>query len=243
MKASIVIPAHNEEKDITAIITAALAQDYPDFEVIIVDNASTDHTREIAKQFERNDQPSLKVVHEPRKGLLSARERGRKESIGEIIINMDADCLPLPDHVSRGMKHFHKKGVVAVTGPYDYHDGHPLFRRYSLFLQKYVYRSIGKILQWPLIHRGAILIGGNNLIRAGILEKAGGYDTSIVFYGEDTDTARRVAHHGKVVFDPDLQMKTSARRFKDEGSVKITVIYLFHFWKTIFSSDSSKKKR
>jgi hypothetical protein len=133
------------------------------------------------------------------------------------------------------MKHFAKKHVVAVTGPYDYHDGHPLFRYSSLALQRYVYHPVSVILQMSFVKKGAVLIGGNNFIRADILNKAGGYDTSIIFYGEDTNTAKRVAPHGKVVFDPQLSVKTSARRFKEEGSVRITVKYLFHFWRTILS--------
>lgn len=237
MKASVVIPAHNEEKNIADTIRAVLAQDYPDFEVIVVDNASTDHTAEVVKAFK-----SVKLVHEPKKGLLSARERGRKEAVGEIIINIDADCLPLPNHISRGMKHFAKKYVVAVTGPYDYHDGHPIFRHSSLAMQRYIYHPVSIILQMPFVKKGAVLIGGNNFIRADILNKAGGYDTSIVFYGEDTNTAKRVAPHGKVVFDPHLSVKTSARRFKEEGNIRITVKYLFHFWRTILSSGASNKK-
>jgi glycosyltransferase involved in cell wall biosynthesis len=250
MKVSVVIPAHNEEKNIADTIRAVLAQDYPDFEVIVVDNASTDRTAEVARRFESagksfngksSGKPILKVVHEPRKGLLSARERGRKEAEGEIIINMDADCLPLPNHLSRGMKHFNKRNTVAVTGPYDYHDGHPIFRHSSLAMQRYIYRLTSAILQSPLIKKGAVLIGGNNFIRTEVLEKAGGYDTSIVFYGEDTDTAKRISPHGKIVFDPNLSIKTSARRFKAEGNVRITVKYLFHFWKTILSSGTSRK--
>jgi glycosyltransferase involved in cell wall biosynthesis len=246
MKASVVIPAHNEEENIADTIRAVLAQDYPDFEVIVVDNVSTDRTSEVAKRFESTEKSAgksrLKVVHEPKKGLLSARERGRKEAVGEIIINMDADCLPLPSHISRGMKHFAKKHVVAVTGPYDYHDGHPLFRHSSLALQRYVYHPVSIILQMPFLKKGAVLIGGNNFIRADILNKTGGYDTSIVFYGEDTNTAKRIAPHGKVVFDPHLSVKTSARRFKEEGNIRITVKYLFHFWRTILSSGASNKK-
>jgi len=251
MKVSVVIPAHNEEKNIAKTIEALLAQDYPNLEIIIVDNASSDKTNEVAKKFERttnqiennNVSISLKVVHESRKGLLQARERGRKEATGEIIVNMDADCLPEPDHISRGVAHFktnlnnHKNNkIVAVTGPYDYHDGHPVFRHTSLALQKYAYRFTSHLLQLPFIKNGAVLIGGNNFIRADILEKAGGYNVAITFYGEDTDTAKRIAPHGRVVFDPDLSVKSSARRFKEEGNVKITFKYLFHFWKTIFSS-------
>ena len=125
---------------------------------------------------------------------------------------------------------------MAVTGPYDYHDGHPVFRQVSLSLQKYIYRFVSNILQSSLIKNGAVLIGGNNFIRADVLKKAGGYNVAITFYGEDTDTAKRIAPYGTVHFDHNLSVKTSARRFKEEGNIKITFKYLFHFWKTIFSS-------
>ena len=249
MKVSVVIPAHNEEKNIAQTIEALLAQDYPSLEIIVVDNASSDRTTEVARKYERISEKTgtnsekinvtLKVVHESRKGLLSARERGRKEATGEIIMNIDADCLPDPDHISRGIARFKsdmKNKIVAVTGPYDYHDGHPVFRHASLALQKYMYRFFSKFLQLSFVKSGAVLIGGNNFIRADILEKAGGYNVAITFYGEDTNTAKRVSPYGTVYFDPKLSMKTSARRFKEEGNIKITFKYLFHFWKTIFSS-------
>ena len=239
MNVSVVIPAHNEEKNIAKTIEALLAQDYPNLEIIVVDNASSDNTNEIAKKYER-----IKVVYESKKGLLQARERGRKEATGEIIVNMDADCLPATNHISRGMTHFKsdsndhnpRSKIVAVTGPYDYHDGHPVFRHASLTLQKYIYRFTSHLLQLSFIRNGAVLIGGNNFIRADILEKAGGYNVAITFYGEDTDTAKRIAPHGRVIFDPNLSVRSSARRFKEEGNIKITFKYLFHFWKTIFSS-------
>jgi glycosyltransferase involved in cell wall biosynthesis len=236
MKVSVVIPAHNEEKNIAKTIEALLAQNYPDIEIIIVDNASTDKTYEIARKYERSGDVTVKVVHESKKGLLHARERGRLEATGDIIVNMDADCLPLPDHISKGTIHFKNSKVAAVTGPYDYHDGSTVFRHATLILQKIVYRFVGALLQLSFVKGGAVLIGGNNMIRAEVLKKAGGYNVAITFYGEDTDTAKRVAPFGKVVFDPKLIIKSSARRFKAEGNLRIIFKYLFHFWKTIFSS-------
>jgi GT2 family glycosyltransferase len=87
--------------------------------------------------------------------------------------------------------------------------------------------------QLPLINKGATLIGGNNFIRSDILKKTGGYNTDLTFYGEDTDTAKRVSAHGKVIFSPKVVMKTSARRFKSEGTFNLMFKYWFHFFKHI----------
>lgn len=226
MKVSIVIPAHNEESSIAATLEKACALEYPDYEVIVVDNASSDKTGEIARQF------PVKVVREEQKGLLHARERGRVEATGDIVANIDADCMPDADWIKKGISHFKDPRVSAVSGPYYYFDGAPAFRTASFFIQKYPYALASSLMQ--LFGKTGILIGGNNLIRASALREAGGYDTSIAFYGEDTDTARKVSKTGKIVFSPSFVMRTSARRFQNEGTLKITGLYLYHFFKTAF---------
>ena len=236
-KISVVIPAYNEELVIAHTLRAVLAQDYPDFEVIVVNNASTDRTAEVVEKIAAmngsNGLANLRLVHESKKGLLHARERGRVEAHGDIVANMDADCLPETDWLRIASEYF-DGDVVAVSGPYDYHDAHPFFRASSMAMQSYIYRPVANVLQWPFVRGGAVLIGGNNAIRADVLHKMGGYNTALVFYGEDTDTAKRVAKHGRVVFTPRVKMKTSARRFKEEGTLRMTVRYLFHFFKHTF---------
>ena len=228
-KVSIVIPAHNEELVISDTLKAVQAQDYPDFEIIVVDNASADRTADVARAFD------VHVVYEPKKGLLSARERGRKEATGEIIVNIDADCLPETDWLSHGVSLFTDPSIVAVTGPYHYHDGGKVFSTVSLLMQKNVYYVVNFIIQLPFVKKGAILIGGNNFIRSDALAKAGGYDTSVLFYGEDTNTAKRVSRHGRVIFSRKVVMKTSARRFKEEGKVHLTLKYFYHFFSVLLS--------
>lgn len=250
-KVSAVVPAHNEEANIEHVIQALLAQDYPNLEIIVVDNASSDRTGEIARQLADSATQSIRsraipahkiiVVHEPKKGLLSAREAGRKIATGLIVANIDADCSPEIDWISRGAAHFDDSNTVAVTGPYDYYDGGRIFRSISLLTQRLFYYPINYTLQYSLVRRGAVLIGGNNFIRADVLNRLGGYDTSILFYGEDTDTAKKVASHGRIHFDKGLTMKTSARRFKSEGTLKLIIMYWFHFAKVITGGSKRPK--
>ncbi len=111
MKVSIVIPAFNEEGYISEAVQAALNQDYPDFEVIVVDNASTDATAAVASKF------PVTVVSEGKKGILHAREAGRRAATGDIIAHVDADCTPAPNWLSTGVANFSDPKVAAVFLP------------------------------------------------------------------------------------------------------------------------------
>lgn len=223
MKASIVIPAYNEEKYLAQAIDAALLQDYPDFEVIVVDNASTDNTAEIARAYGAR----ITLVQEPKKGLLFAREAGRSNATGEVIVQMDADCIPDPGLVTRGMKHFENKNIVGLTGPYIFFDANKSFQLALLVLQN-IFSRAGNFLA-QISGKGALLTGGNSFIRATSLAEIGGYDTTILFYGEDADTAKRLSKKGRIVFDTKLKMNTSARRFKAMGAFELTKIYFNNF--------------
>lgn len=225
MKVSVIIPAHNEEKFLPEALRAILGSDYPDFEVIVVDNASSDGTYEAAVSM------GVKVVKEPNRGTQHARERGRAEASGEIIANMDADCVPGRDWLKRGAGHFKNPEIAALTGPADYYDGSGIFRFVSFYFQKIFYRLINSILN--AFHGGGVLLAGNCFIRKSSLDKIGGYDTSIFFYGDDTDTAKRLSRIGRIAYDPKLTIKTSARRFKSQGIVKTEALYVYHFLKTL----------
>jgi glycosyltransferase involved in cell wall biosynthesis len=232
-KVSIVIPAHNEEAYLARTIRSALAQDYADFEVIVVNNASTDRTEEVARGFSM-----VTVVNEPCRGLPRAREAGRLAASGNLIANMDADCLPDRDWLAKGAEYFNNGQVVAASGPYDYYDGSPGFRYLSLYTQMSFYWLAAKIIQMPGLRTNAVLLGGNNLIRAEALRKAGGYNTALTFYGEDTDTAKRMSRYGRVIFSNRLIMKTSARRFQTEGIINLELKYLRYFFKTIMAKNT-----
>jgi len=227
MKVSIVIPAYNEEKYIEKTLAAALAQDYYNFEVIVVDNNSTDKTAEIVRKF-----PEARLVQEKNQGLTWARERGRLEAKGSIIANLDADCIPPKDWVRKSVKYFENKKVVAVTGPYSYYDGKLYFRVSSKLTQKLIYSLVHLILH-DLFRKGTVMIGGNNFVRVEALQAIGGFNTKIKFYGEDTDLGKRLLKVGKIKYLNEIAIPSSARRFKNKGVVNIFFKYVInHFWMT-----------
>ena len=88
-------------------------------------------------------------------------------------------------------------------------------------------------------HIGVFLQGGNALIRKSALDEVGGYDTSIAFYGEDTMTAKRIQHLGKIVFNPRMITTTSPRRLKEQGLIKTSWLYISNYFSVTFKNKST----
>ncbi len=240
-KVSVLIPAFNEEKYITKTLEAIIRQHYPDLEVIVINNASTDLTEEMVREFIKKNPSAtglIKVVYEAKQGTNYARECGRKLATGAVIAQLDADCIPAPNWISQGVTLLQKNKVVAVTGPYDYYDA-SFFRRHITSVSQVIfYPIINTITQ--LFKRGAILIGGNSFVTADILEKAGGYNVNLTFYGDDIDIAKRVLPFGAIKFSNKLKLKTSSRRFAALGFEPVQKKYRKAFIDITLSSKEIK---
>lgn len=87
-KVTVIVPAFNEEKSIASSIESLLSQDYGNYEVVVVDDGSTDRTLEIARRYEG---PKVKVIHQENKGKAEALNTGIRSSSGAIVLTVDAD--------------------------------------------------------------------------------------------------------------------------------------------------------
>jgi glycosyltransferase involved in cell wall biosynthesis len=93
MRFSLIIPAFNRKNTLHQCLTAVLAQDYSDYEVIVVDDGSTDGTSEmIASEF-----PGVRYIRQANRGPAAARNLGIREATGDIVAFTDDDCLPPAD--------------------------------------------------------------------------------------------------------------------------------------------------
>ncbi|WP_347403663.1 glycosyltransferase [Solwaraspora sp. WMMD792] len=96
---SVVIPAYNSERTLHACLSAVYGQTHPPVEVIVIDDASTDRTREIARRF------PVRLLQTPvNSGPAAARNRGIKASTGDVIFFVDADCAPTPTAVATALR-------------------------------------------------------------------------------------------------------------------------------------------
>lgn len=113
---SIIVPAYNAERTLGECIEALLHQDYPDCEIIVVDDGSTDRTAAIAQSFE-----GITYIRQDNAGPAAARNRGAGAAKGEWLAFTDSDCIAEPDWVSALMAKVRAnegKGVVGVGGTY-----------------------------------------------------------------------------------------------------------------------------
>ncbi len=222
MTASIVIPAFNEESTISACLRSVLretARHGADVEVIVVNNASTDRTAAVASGF-----PGVKVVNEPCKGLSQARHRGYLESRGDLVVNVDADCIMPKGYLARVAACFEAEPrLVLLTGPFLYHDLPQLSQVVTMVF--YLFQFIPNIVGQRILKLGAVAQGGNFTARRSALDKVGGYNTSLTFYGEDTDIAIRLSRVGLVRFSFRVTMKTSGRRLRKVGVLRAGTLY------------------
>lgn len=231
MKISFVIPAHNEEdflEDCLKSIFSEINNNHCSAEVIVVDNASTDNTLNIASRF-----PGVKIVEEPVKGLSRARQAGFLASSGELIANVDSDTR-LPAGWMKIVLANYKNNpkLVALSGPHVYYD---VPKRVSLLVKIYnVLSYIAYFFNRFIFRIGSLVQGGNFVVRRSVLEENGGYNVQFSFYGEDADIAKRFFKLGDVKYTFDLFIFASGRRLMAEGKIKMGYLYFINYLWTIF---------
>jgi len=101
---SVIIPTYNRGRVIKEAIDSVLAQDYTEFELIVVDDGSTDHTSDVLDSY-RN---VIKVLSQKNRGVSAARNRGIAEASGKFIAFLDSDDLWLPHKLSTQVEFFNK---------------------------------------------------------------------------------------------------------------------------------------
>src|SRR5690606_11857402 len=94
---SIVIPLYNKEQSVTNTLQSVLNQTYTEFEVVIVNDGSTDNSVEKVEAF--ND-PRIRLIHQANAGVSAARNKGIEEAKFEWIAFLDADDLWMENHLS-----------------------------------------------------------------------------------------------------------------------------------------------
>jgi glycosyltransferase involved in cell wall biosynthesis len=194
MRFSVVVPTYNRVSTLRQCLTGLLAQDSLNYEIIVVDDGSTDGTAEVLTQeFPRT---RIRYFQQKNAGPAAARNRGIQEAGGEIIAFTDDDCLAPLDWLSRLDEGFRRHPeVVGVGGPLL---APPEIRRTNLLAryEQYVVQvQYGARDQEVLAGFNCPAGGTNNMAyRRAALQAIGGFDASFPYpAAEDADLKWRLA--------------------------------------------------
>src|SRR5512133_1609538 len=181
---SVVICAYNAESTIRECLDGALRLDYPDYEVIMVDDGSTDATGDLAQGY------PVRVIHTENRGLASARNTGLDAASGEIIAYLDSDAYPDPHWLQYLANTFRTIDFVGVGGPNLPPPGDGA-------IAECVAAAPGGPTHVLISDVVAEHIPGCNMaFRAAALREVGGFDPRFRAAGDDVDMCWRLQERG-----------------------------------------------
>jgi GT2 family glycosyltransferase len=191
-KVSVVVCAYNAESTMAPCLDSLRDLRYPAYEVVVVDDGSTDRTGRIADGYE-----GIHVIHQENKGLSAARNVGIAASTGEIIAFTDSDCVVDPDWLHYLVATFLSSGQAAAGGP-------NLPPPEDSLVASCVAAAPGGPLHVLLNSEEAEHIPGCNMaFRREALEEIGGFDPIYRAAGDDVDVCWRLQEHGyRIAFSP-----------------------------------------
>ncbi len=195
-KMSVVICAYNAERTIDACLASLRQLRYPNYEVIVVNDGSTDKTEAIARRY-----PEFRLISQPNKGLSVARNVGWRAASGEVVAYTDADCVVDPDWLTYLAYKFVSSDFAGVGGP-------NLPPPEDSATAAYVAAAPGGPTHVLLDDEVAEHIPGCNMaFRKDALERIGGFDPVHRAAGDDVDVCWRLQDAGyRIGFSPAAQV-------------------------------------
>lgn len=211
---SVIIPAHNRAEYLGDAVLSVCEQMMPpeEYEVIVVDNGSTDETREVVESI-ASEHSIVRYIYESRIGLHNARHAGARESTGEILVYIDEDVIVPPGWLQTMAKPFTKPEVACVGGRIlpQWEAQPPVWldqfgRNGGINLSMLDLGDDALELAWP-----QTVYGCNMSMRKRVLYEIGGFnpdamcDHRLIWLRGDGETGlhRKIYHAGyKVIYEP-----------------------------------------
>jgi len=187
---AVVIPSYNCAHYLAEAVDSVLAQTYRDFEVIVIDDGSTDNTAEVAARFGSR----IRCIHQENRGLPAARNRGIRESQSPYIAFLDADDAWFPEKLAEQIPAFSADPEVGLV----YSDLQVLYDDGQLapsFLGTRPLAASGYV--FDRILRSGFIIPSSVVVRRAAIDNVGLFDESMRSH-EDVELWSRICHRWKV---------------------------------------------
>lgn len=190
---SVVMSVYNAETLLPAAMTSVLSQEGVDFEVVVVDDGSTDRSGEILDGYSADD-PRVRVLHQGNTGLTRALIRGCAEARGEFVARQDADDVSLPGRLRKQADLLRSDPTLAMASCWTGYFGPGGEFLYDLRRTADPEEATHDLLE---NYKGAV--HGSVMFRKSLYEKAGGYREEF-YFAQDSDLWLRMGEVGRLAF-------------------------------------------
>ena len=232
---SVIMPCFNNGNTIEASVDSVLRQEYPNWELIIVDEASGEDTQEVLRKIGNKDQ-RIEIIHKEQKNAASARNKGIDHAGGEYIAFLDSDDIYYPGSLGLRMEALIVNNYDAVFGSTEMLDENLRKLNWRITMQK-------DFITFLDLNNGTFHIS-SLIIKKRILVDNGRFDDGDAFYAvEDLDLLQRLARAG-VIFH---NVKKAETGYRQNASGAVFSNYLGHanrvkkVWDIIYSEDPRVK--
>ncbi len=209
---SIIVPVYNEGKVLKESIESLLELQYSNYEIIIVNDGSTDNTAKVAQSlvgYQKGKETDIKVslINKPNSGKANSLNAGIKYSKAEIILCMDGDSQLAPDSIKLAVRHFSNPEIGAVAGNVKVLNRGKLFT--DLQALEYIEGLNMARSAQSFIRLVNIIPGPLGLFRRKAIEEAGFYSSDT--FAEDADLTLKILANGwKIYYEPNAISYTEA---------------------------------
>lgn len=186
---SIIIPAYNASDYLAETLDSALNQTFSDFEILVIDDGSTDNTVEVVNRYQKLD-PRVKLISQENQGVSQARNTGIQAARGQYLAFLDSDDIWFPDNLEFHLNHFQtdsKLGISFARVEFINPDGSPTGQSSSLRLKN--------ISPYHLYMENLLCTPSNSVIRKEVFVEIGGFNKALSGYA-DIELFLRVSHAG-----------------------------------------------
>lgn len=210
---SVIIPNYNYARYLPQVLDSVLAQSYSNVEIIVVDDGSMDDSKAVLRNYEKH----VRLVEQPNQGVSAARNRGVRESSGELLAFLDADDVWLPLKLERQVGRFLNQPELGLV-----HCGVEDISETGVTRQSHLDGLEGWVAKDMLLFRRPVILGGGSglVIPRATFESLGGFDIRLST-SADWDFCCRVAIRQPVGFVPEVLMQYRVHGTNMHGNISL----------------------
>lgn len=215
-KISVIIPTYNYARYLPRAIDSVLSQTYKDYEIVVVDDGSTDNTKEVLGPY----MDKIRYIYQSNTGISGARNRAIKESQGKYIAFLDADDSWVPEKLTIQMDVFEKNPSVGLV-----YSKVTLFREDGTIVEVYPTRDPGKNAQ-ELAERLGYLPTSTIMASKSLVEQVGSFDENLPT-SEDLDLWVRIARAARIY---EVAGPVLAYHYNHGGNISSKEMKMYEGW-------------